>query len=211
MRLAEKTIELTLCCQLGWLLPPRRWHPVPPTPPQPFWFGLTQKQEARAGFDAAMRLSKARILLLQFKAGRRLAKGDVRFDAPHSQLSALQKRLSSQHRLIYYVLPEITRTSELSGTPWLLQRTWFLDVANIPSLKRPRRRSKCHHMTLNPSSGVVKITSEPVEVEAVNWSYISDNASPLTLGGHYETFDKFWSYAMKIRDRGIGAVLPATE
>jgi hypothetical protein len=211
MRLAEKTVELTLCCQLGWLFHPWPWHPIPLGPSQPFWFGLTQKQEARAGFDAAMKLSNARILLLQFKAGRRLAKGNVRFDAPHAQLSALQNRLGAQHRLIYYVLPEITRTSELHGAPWLLERTWFLDVASIPRLKRPRRRSMSHYMTLSPPSGIVKITSEPVEVEAVNWRYIQANVSPLTLGGHYETFEKFWSYAIKIRQRGVGAVLPSAD
>jgi hypothetical protein len=48
------------------------------------------KQEAEAGFDAATRLHGGRLLLLQFKAGRKLKNGSVRFTAPHGQLGALQ-------------------------------------------------------------------------------------------------------------------------
>jgi len=134
MRLAEKTLELTLCCQLGSMLHGRRWWPEPhPFSPQPLWFGLTQAQEARAGFDAATRLGNRQILLLQFKAGTQLAKGQVRFTAQHHQLVAIQQRVR-QHRLVYYVLPEVTRTSQLNDGPWLLARTWLLDVATIPTL-----------------------------------------------------------------------------
>lgn len=92
MRLAEKTLELTLCHQIGATL--FQWPPWPPRGgPQPIWFGLTQRQEAEAGFDAAARLHGGRLLLLQFKAGRKLKNGSVRFTAPHKQLSALQSRL----------------------------------------------------------------------------------------------------------------------
>jgi hypothetical protein len=62
MRLAEKTLELTLCHQIGATLFP--WPPWPPRGgPQRIWFGLTQKQEAEAGFDAATRLHGGRLLL----------------------------------------------------------------------------------------------------------------------------------------------------
>src|ERR1700686_3423585 len=79
MKLAEKTLELTLCHQLGATLFPWPAWPAPHGVPQPIWFGLTQKQEAAAGFDAVTRLHGDRLLLLQFKAGRKLKNGSVRF------------------------------------------------------------------------------------------------------------------------------------
>ena len=47
MRIAEKTIELNFCAQLT-----ARCRGL-------LWFGLTQKQEAAAGFDACTRLHAA--------------------------------------------------------------------------------------------------------------------------------------------------------
>ncbi len=116
MRLAEKALELTLCCQLGGMLHGRWWPEPHLLSPQPLWFGLTQVQEARAGFDAATRLGNRQTLLLQFKAGDQLANGQVRFTAQHHQLVALRERVR-QSRLVYYVLPEVTRTSELGNVP----------------------------------------------------------------------------------------------
>lgn len=175
--------------------------------PQPIWFGLTQKQEAEAGFDAATRLHGSRLLLLQFKAGRKLKDGSVRFTAPHGQLSALQSRLK-MHRLIYYVLPGVTETGDLTRPPWVLAQTWFLDVAAIPTLSAPTRKSQCHHVTLNPKNGAVLITSDPVRTEAVGWEYIARNANPLALGATFENFEKFWAYAQVLRRGGAAVSLP---
>ena len=50
MRLSEKTLELNICSQISNLLANRV-----------FWFGLTQKQEAIAGFDSCFKL-KGRLL-----------------------------------------------------------------------------------------------------------------------------------------------------
>jgi hypothetical protein len=208
MRLFEKTIELTLCSQFSWLLHPWPWQPFPFGMRQPFWFGLTQKQEARAGFDAATQLNGGRLLILQFKAGRRLRNGNIRFHAPHVQLTALQQRVRTQHRLVYYVLPQATQTSDIQGPDWLIQQTWFLDVASIPPLSTPGRSSGAHHMTLDTLSGKVVITSDPVEVQAVDWRYIAANSSPLALGASFENFDKFWSYVSSVGRGGVAFAPP---
>lgn len=208
MRLSEKTLELTLCNQMGvgfWLWP---YGPFPPTVPQPIWFGLTQKQEAQAGFDAAAKIAGGRLLLLQFKAGRKLRAGTVRFTAPHAQLDALQKRVG-RHRFIYYVLPSVTETHDLTLGPWVLAQTWFLDVAALPALSRPRRKSAHHNITLNPGSGTVLITSEPVNAQAVRWEFILEGSDEQPLGSTFETFDAFWEYAQLLGPSGAGVCLPA--
>jgi hypothetical protein len=208
MRLAEKTLELTLCCQLGSMLHGRSWWPGPnPFSPQPLWFGLTQAQEARAGFDAATRLGNGRIILLQFKAGTQLVNGQVRFAAQHHQLLALRQRVR-QHRLVYYVLPEVTRTSQLSATAWLLARTWLLDVATIPALAAPTRRSQNHHIYITPGSHQATIRSDPVEVELINGADLSYEPAS-RLGAHYESFEKFWSYAKLLGKNSVAAALPS--
>jgi len=56
MRLSEKTIELTFCHQFGRLASSGL-----------IWFGLTQKQESIAGFDACTKM-RGRLLIFQFKA-----------------------------------------------------------------------------------------------------------------------------------------------
>ncbi len=97
------------------------------------------------------------------------------------------------HRLIYYVLPGATETGDLARPPWVLAQTWFLDVAAIPKLSEPTRKSQCHHVTLNPRTGTVLITSDPVRAEAISWEYIARNANPLALGATFENFEKFWA------------------
>lgn len=69
MRLSEKTVETSFAAQLS-----QRWSW------KPIWFGLTQKQEAVAGFDLCTRMC-GRLVLFQFKASDYLLErtGDRRF------------------------------------------------------------------------------------------------------------------------------------
>lgn len=112
------------------------------------------------------------------------------------------------HRLIYYVLPGVTETGDFARPPWVLAQTWFLDVAAIPALSAPTRKSQCHHVTLNPRNGAVLITSDPVRTEAMSWEYIARNANPLALGATFENFEKFWAYAQLFRRGGAAVSLP---
>jgi len=171
MRLSEKTLELSICSQFAALL--NR---------QVIWFGLTQRQEARAGFDACTRLG-ARLVILQFKASNELRDGGAtrRFRAPHRQMEALRRRVRGP-REIFYVLPDLGTTHDL-GTSWdLLSRTWVLDVALLPSLVPPvtwkgTPRSD-HYLDLAPPaagspSRLVTVRSDPVEVKAIPLSELA--------------------------------------
>lgn len=178
------------------------------TGPQPLWFGLTQAQEARAGFDAATRLNGGRILLLQFKAGRSLTRGRVRYHAQHHQLAALQRQVGGKHRLVYYVLPEATHTHDLLRPDWLVESTWFLDVGDVTALSAPSRKSKAHHVTLECGTGAVTITSDPVHAQATKWEHLIQHSQALAPGGHYDGFQTFWKYAKLLGRGGVGFALP---
>lgn len=124
MRLAEKTIELTFCAQLAvhWGMPV-------------FWFGLTQKQEARAGFDAAVRTG-GRLYIFQFKASAKIVAGGRRFQAPHSQMSNLIQHCRSS-RSVFYVLPDLGTTLDIASDIDLLDRTWLLDADDLRDVAPP--------------------------------------------------------------------------
>jgi hypothetical protein len=110
---------------------------------QLFWFGLTQRQEAAAGFDAATVVG-GRLLILQFKASNHvLSTGERRFHVSHRQLEALSDLARPDRpRSVFYVFPDLGDTSDLSGGRHdILSRTWLLDVATLPRLGAPTKRN----------------------------------------------------------------------
>jgi hypothetical protein len=115
------------------------------------------------------------------------------------------------NRVVYYVLPEVTKTSDLDPMTWLVERTWFLDVKSIPTLSPPRRRSGDHHLTVFPGRRKVLITSDPVEVDVVNWRYLVENTSPMALGARFEGDHKFGSFAGMFKRNAVGLCLPDVE
>src|SRR5262249_8554671 len=120
MRLSEKTIELNFCAQMS-----RRY------PGRLLWFGLTQRQEARAGFDACARLG-GWLALFQVQASSHDGHAGGRFHAPHDQLQALRRRVRPGRR-IFYVFPLIGDTYEIVKNGDFLSRSWLLDVAILPN------------------------------------------------------------------------------
>src|SRR5215218_1498773 len=99
MRLSEKTIELNYCAQLNESLGRRI-----------LWFGLTQRQEARAGYDAYAQVG-GQLIALQFKASTYvLRSGARRFHAPHHQLDALRRLGLKRQNSVFYVFPGLGST-----------------------------------------------------------------------------------------------------
>jgi hypothetical protein len=163
VRLSEKTLELNFCAQAR----ARLGRPA-------FWFGLTQRQEARAGFDAAARLG-GRVILLQFKASNTvLATGARRFHLNHRQLDALRTRAAgSRRRSAFYVLPSLGETSELPSANWdILKSSWLLDVTELGGLGPPTKRkgtlrqTERHYADLSPPH--VTVHSDPVTAEVIS-------------------------------------------
>jgi hypothetical protein len=159
---SEKTVELNVCAQVPALAGQRL-----------LWFGVTQKQERKLGFDAAVRLN-GRVLLFQFKASNwTLSGGERRFQVSHDQLRALRRQLKAHRRTVFYAFPMIGETAEIGANAGdFLSTTWLVDVADLDTLREPTRRdgrprlTKRHYVDLRPPRAVFH--SEPTDVEVLN-------------------------------------------
>ena len=130
MKLSEKTLELNICAQVSQFMSRKQ---------KLLWFGLTQRQEARAGFDACAKIG-GRLIIFQFKASHRLLKSKKRvFLVPHSQLVALFKIAKAHRRSVYYAFPLIGNTQELKVNSDLLSQTWLVDVSALASVGAPTK------------------------------------------------------------------------
>jgi hypothetical protein len=159
MRLSEKTIELTFCSQFAAQLGLRNI----------IWFGLTQAQERRLGFDACTKLN-GRLLVLQFKASniivhpRRFRRPRRRFVLPHTQLESLQRLAGAFPRMVHYVFPNIGTTSELLRNRDVISQTFILEVSLLPNpFPLPANRTQIHYAYIDPPACEIK--SKPVEAE----------------------------------------------
>lgn len=204
MRLSEKTIELNVCSQ--WAA--RASHPL-------IWFGLTQVQERQAGFDIGVRTG-ARLALLQFKASNRFVFGRRRFNAPHHQLSALQKRVR-RRRSVFLVLPDYGETLDLRTCPHLLHRTYLLDVSTLPPMPPPTtrqgtpRKSKLHYIDLNAASfpPTAIIHSEEVSAPLLPLvSFFEEEAQDQAWGFVADEFNTARELASLMRRHAIGLLIP---
>lgn len=166
MRIPEKTIELNFCKGFPQLL----GHDL-------IWFGLTQKQEAKAGFDACAR-SNSTLMLFQLKASNNLLKnGTRRFLAEHDQMQVLRNQVK-KNRLVYYVLPIIGTTPEIIHGLCFSHCSRYLDISQLPptipfpyakGTKPPtKRKNNCHYVDLAPNLATATIHSDPFEVKLLS-------------------------------------------
>jgi hypothetical protein len=202
MRISEKTIELNYCAQLSR----RSGYELT-------WFGLTQKQEARAGFDACAKLG-GRLVLFQFKASNHtMSSGARRFVASHDQLDALRKRCSSV-RSVFYAFPLIGTTLELTTKRDLLANTWLLDVRDVRTLPAPTgrtgrlRKNGAHYVHVFPGRAI--ICSEPVEVPLVQSSIFAEQGLPRTGGFQWQfdhSFPAFWEFSRLLSRTAVAVIV----
>ncbi|MDQ3668395.1 MAG: hypothetical protein M3410_17835 [Acidobacteriota bacterium] len=187
MRLREKTLELNFCTQF------ERFVGTPI-----IWFGLTQMQEARAGFDACTRLG-ARLFIFQFKASAYVLRSGARqFVAEHDQMQQLRNRCNAD-RAIFYVFPMVGTTLELSNNPDLISNTLLLDVTDLPTTISPPttkagtpRKNKLHYVDV--ISPLARIHSDPFNVKLINTSVFAGEMlrSSIGLKGLVgDSFDRF--------------------
>ncbi len=174
---------------------------------------LDAKQEAAAGFDAAIKMG-GRLLLFQFKASDHVLKSsDRRFHLSHHQLVALQNRAAKRPRSVFYAFPLIGNTIELSKAPSILPNIGLLDVANLPTINPPTTRFGTPRKNLVHYADVrrwtVTIYSEPVESRLESAIELAAGgfraAEGLALGDErVEQFDDFWRFR-----RGLGGTAAA--
>jgi hypothetical protein len=208
VRLSEKTLELNICAQTyGALL--GRWSV--------FWFGLTQKQEARAGFDACTRLN-GRLLILQFKASRHILKsGDRRFHVPHSQVQSLVRLNGARHRSVFFAFPLVGTTPEIAKNPDLLSRTWLVDAKDVVTLPPPTkagktlRRSGHHYVDVRAGRAVFHSDPFPTPTLDMRTFFTEGMRGADGIAHAPAVFGDFWELA-RHTDRGTaGLVLYARK
>jgi len=206
MRLSEKTIELNFCSQFTRIAKPLI-----------LWFGLTQRQEAQAGFDACTRVN-GRLIIFQFKASNKiLLSGRRRFYLQHDQLINLQARINSFQRSVFYVFPLVGSTFEFSKNSNILGLSWFLDVASlplvigVPETRRGVPRKSCLHYA-DVAPGVVTIHSEPVELQLLPASTYVTQEFPGADGinAAFGSFTDFWEFCHYLLPNSAGAVITHT-
>ena len=211
MRLSEKTIELTFCHQAGNIL---GFNMI--------WFGLTQEQESKLGFDVCTRLN-GRLFVVQFKASSKTLNRtqERQFKAPHDQMVNL-KRLCRGRRAIYYAFPLAGTTAEIAANPNLMDQTWFLDVNDLPnSIPLPKkkdgtgnRKSGLHYVNVKP--GKARICSDEIEVDTSMASSIFKEISNSVNGEHVgdsrfgielENPEQYIDYKKNFSRNAFGAIL----
>lgn len=206
MRLSEKTLELNLCAQISRI-----------SKQQVIWFGLTQAQEARAGFDVMTRMG-GRLILFQFKASNHSVGGARRFHAPHVQLQQLIDRTGHARRSVFYALPLVGTTQELIKVGGdIITNTWLLDVASLPNpfplpttnnKLKSLRKSGNHYMDVKPPN--VIIHSDPVRSSVINLKQFVENGFVGADGANHlfeEKFDSFYRFARLLGSTGKAAII----
>lgn len=196
MRISEKTVELNLCAQITKHFKGRI-----------IWFGLTQAQEARSGFDAATKLGGL-LILFQFKASNKTMKrtGARRFYLEHSQLEKLIGQVNGYRRSVFYVFPMIGNTLELSHSHGdFFNCTWLLDLCSLPDPFPPPttnttpmrfRKNQLHYADILPPNAIIH--SDPFKVGLINLKKFvnnkfegSDGLIKLLLNPNEEKFEIF--------------------
>lgn len=171
MRLSEKTLELNFCSQFGRLLGCNV-----------LWFGLTQKQEAEAGFDACTRIG-GKMLIFQFKASSQRIGGVRRFRAQHDQMMKL-KKICREKSSVFYAFPLIGTTDELANHSNIPKVTWLLDVFDLPAtVPQPLRKSGIHYINVSSDLKRAAIHSQIFEVSLIN-------AESLARGYRHHSYDR---------------------
>lgn len=181
MRISEKTVELNFCKGFPLVL----GHDL-------MWFGLTQKQEAQAGFDACSKFGST-LLLFQIKASRNVLKsGCRRFLAEHDQMQILRNQVAPNRR-VFYVLPVVGTTSEFCGGLCFSHCSRYLDVSQLPALIPPPlakgkspptpRKSNCHYIDMSPCLSKATVHSDPFDVGLLESGSLLEAVGPLTRDG----------------------------
>jgi hypothetical protein len=221
-KLSEKTLELNFASQLNYHCGGKL-----------LWFGLTQQQEARAGYDIATRIGKA-LFVVQMKASNHVLKTEPkerRFKVPHEQMESMLKLTPGgtafPSRSVFYAFPVLGNTGDLASYPDVLGNTWLCDVADLRAVTVPTtrtghpRKDGCHYVNVAPgeapiapgASGTAVFHSEPVTVITQRGdAFASDLIESRRGRGLLEVmtnnnFRDFWKLCELFHRKAFGVVL----
>jgi hypothetical protein len=174
MRLSEKTLEVSICAQLTHLL----------GIPDAIWFGLTQQQEKRAGFDMCTSIN-GRVLVFQFKASNTLVRTPFsriplrKFYMPHHQLQSLEHLSSRFPHSVFYVFPALGDTADLASSTDLLGRSWTLVISTLATpVPTPTRASGYHLVYWDPPKYYMRSETYESEGESLKKFRLPPESEP---------------------------------
>jgi hypothetical protein len=130
MRVSEKSLELNVGAEMLWRIRET------PGRNKAYLRGLTQKEEAAAGVDFFVELdADTRLFAFQFKAPRGAVEGEpYRYTLASKQHDLLYELAQSAPGSVFYVFPYYVTPAKLQqNVPDLLQDTWLLNIAPIPT------------------------------------------------------------------------------
>jgi len=209
MPISEKTLELNICSEISRWLKKRI-----------IWTGLTQKQEAKAGWDACTRIN-GRFFILQFKSSKKVKKTPTdprRFYAKHEQMLNLIKKVKS-NRSVFYVFPDLSTRQELLNCSDILDQTYVYDVKAIPRnipfpLKKDGapRKSGLHYIDIFTNIPIPKIIihSEPIVANLTKIKEISIEGEYIEKIIKFDdeiNFETFWQLCKTLGRKLIGGII----
>ena len=182
---SEKSLELNLCAEMLQYM--RAWRGCE----RALWFGLTQRQERKAGIDEFIRnVGPGYSLMLQFKAPWPSYKWDYlyKFSINESQHKALEDLAGRYPEAVYYVFPLYSKWCKaFRHAPVLAQDTWIVPVSCMPLTLLTSQSSPAsgrHRVDLERVNSriLVRVDSKIIACEAINArEYFSERAGRLSL------------------------------
>ena len=170
--MSEKSLELNVCAELIQCIRARTGCEGA------VWFGMTQQQERRTGFDETAVNAPGHSLMLQFKSPKATSTYDhhYKFSINRRQHEALERIVIGNPKAAYYVFPLYSKwTKVLDHSPNLIKDTWLVPVSCI-SLDTSYSQNR-YQIELQRDQSRIELSGSRLQVKcgAINaWNYCVD-------------------------------------
>ena len=175
MALSEKTLEINICAQLAEHIRAKYGLRV-------FWYGLTQAEEAKLGYDTSFKVGALQTVF-QFKApkslltrtsyvrssGVSMKAGGYVYDVPHAQMQTLLGHVTANPQIVgFYCFPTVFN---VPPSNFMLDKTLLVGLSGLISLPPSSRSNGDHRAYIYPAGagvGTAWFCSDPLKLGASN-------------------------------------------
>ncbi|MFA8656298.1 hypothetical protein ACULL3_00570 [Xanthomonas arboricola pv. corylina] len=175
MALSEKTLEINICSQLAE-------HILGKYGLRVFWYGLTQAEEAKRGYDTSFKLGALQVVF-QFKAPKSLLTrtsyvrtskvpmnaGAYVYDVPHAQMQTLLGHVALNPQIGgFYCFPTVFN---VPPSNFMLDKALLVGLGGLIGLPPSSRSHGDHRAYVYPAGagvGTAWFCSDPLKLSASN-------------------------------------------
>lgn len=175
MALSEKTLEINICAQLAEHIRAKYGLRV-------FWYGLTQAEEAKLGYDTSFKVGALQTVF-QFKApkslltrtsyvrssGVSMKAGGYVYDVPHAQMQTLLGHVTTNPQIVgFYCFPTVFN---VPPSNFMLDKTLLVGLSGLIGLPPSSRSNGDHRAYIYPAGagvGTAWFCSDPLKLGASN-------------------------------------------